>query len=240
MGVLLLAQIQQENISKVPDFINRLSIQDKLFILGDFNARVGSDTQFWSNVGSHGIGKVNSNGVLLLSLCSEFDLLLTNTVFQLPNCKKASWKHPRSNHYHLIDYVIVHRSDRQDVSLTRSYSIGKCWLDHKLICSTIKMKIKRPVRNQRSSPIKRIDVDKLKVKEAMQSFQKVTDEKLSSIICGNDIEASWSEFKTAVYDSAKESLGYVRRKNQDWFDENDPTILLLLSNIHQTHQSVDY
>ncbi|CAI9725443.1 Hypothetical predicted protein [Octopus vulgaris] len=98
------------------------------------------------------------------------------------------------------------------------------------------MKIKRPVRYQRSSPIKRIDVDKLKVKETMQSFQTATDEKLSSIICGNDIEASWSELKTAVYDSAKESLVYVRRKNQDWFDENDPTILPLLSNMHQTHQ----
>ncbi|CAI9734908.1 Hypothetical predicted protein [Octopus vulgaris] len=55
------------------------------------------------------------------------------------------------------------------------------------------MKIKRPVRNQRSSLIMRIDVDKLKVKEILQAFQTVTDEKLSSIICGNDIEASCLE-----------------------------------------------
>ena len=46
-------------------------------------------------------------------------LLITNTAFRLPTRNKSSWKHPRSKHWHLIDYVIVRRRDRQDVKVTR-------------------------------------------------------------------------------------------------------------------------
>ena len=51
---------------------------EKLIILGDFNARVGVDHQSWENVlGKNGIGRCNSNGLLLLQLCAEQELLVT-------------------------------------------------------------------------------------------------------------------------------------------------------------------
>ena len=45
---------------------------DKLVVLGDFNARVVKEHSSWEGVlGRHGVGKVNDNGLLLLSKCGK-------------------------------------------------------------------------------------------------------------------------------------------------------------------------
>ena len=85
-------------VELVFDFIHT----DKFILLDDFNARVGTDNQTWEGViGSEGIGKCNSNGLLLLRKCAEHDMLIKKSVFRLPNRNKTSWINPRSKHWHL-------------------------------------------------------------------------------------------------------------------------------------------
>ena len=115
-------------ISSVPQ-------SEKLIILGDFNARVVTDHQAWQNViGKHGIGKCNSNGLLLLRLCASHNLAITNTMFCLPTRNQTAWMHPRSRHWHLIDYVITRAKDRWDVRVTKAMCGADCWTDNRLIC----------------------------------------------------------------------------------------------------------
>nr|VZI25879.1 unnamed protein product [Spirometra erinaceieuropaei] len=73
-----------------------VSKADKLIVLGDFNARVGTDHTAWRGVlGPHGLLGSNDNGLLLLRTCAEHRLILTNTFFCLPEREKATWRHPR-------------------------------------------------------------------------------------------------------------------------------------------------
>ncbi|VDM04467.1 unnamed protein product, partial [Schistocephalus solidus] len=64
---------------------------DELIVLGDLNARVGTDHAVWQGVlGPHGLGGCNDNGLLLLQTCAEHSLLLSNTFFRLQTREKAT------------------------------------------------------------------------------------------------------------------------------------------------------
>ncbi|VDL93465.1 unnamed protein product [Schistocephalus solidus] len=109
--------------------------EDKLIVLGDFNARVGTDHAAWQGVlGPHCLGSCNDKG-LLLRTCAEHRLMLTNTFFRLPTLEKVTWMHPRSRHWQLLDYVLVRRRDRHDVLVTKAIHNADGWTDHRLVIS---------------------------------------------------------------------------------------------------------
>ena len=85
------AEFKEQFYSELRAAIVATPKSDKLTILGDFNARVGADFSAWEGVlGRHGVGKCNSNGQLLLELCMTHNLLVTNTIFQLPHRNRMS------------------------------------------------------------------------------------------------------------------------------------------------------
>ena len=108
--------------------------KDKLLLLGDFSAQVGSNKRAWPGVlGSHGHGKENSNGLLLLSLCEEENLVITNMVFKHKGVHKVTWMHPRSKHWHMLDYIITRHQDLSEILDTRAMRGADCWTDHVLL-----------------------------------------------------------------------------------------------------------
>ena len=91
--------------------IARIPQAEPILLIGDFNARVGSDHQSRpSCIGHHGTGKMNENRQRLLELCSYHGLCITNTFFQFMPKHRVSWKHPRSHRWHQLNLVITRRS----------------------------------------------------------------------------------------------------------------------------------
>ena len=101
---------------------------------------------------------------------AEHDLLITNTVFRLSNRNKTSWMHPRSKHWHLIDYVIVRSTDRQDVRVKKTMCGANCWTDHRLVVSKLNLRNQPARRPQGKKAPKRLDVSKLIQDSFQQAF----------------------------------------------------------------------
>ena len=229
--------IKEKFYEDLDNLLKTVPSQDKLFVLGDFNARVGTDYQTWEGIiGRNGVGKCNSNGLLLLQTCSEHSLLITNTVFRLPHRNRTSWMHPRSKHWHLIDYVITRRRDRQDVLITKSMCGADCYTDHKLIVSKLSLRILPKRRPQGQKVAKKVNIAKLKSGPSKDKFVEELNKGLKDINSSpTDPEENWKNLKNVLQTTAIETLGPVKKKHHDWFDENDPEIQSLLDNKHKLH-----
>nr|XP_014353239.1 PREDICTED: LOW QUALITY PROTEIN: uncharacterized protein LOC106706591 [Latimeria chalumnae] len=217
--------------------ISQVSKNDKLIILGGFNACVRSDHQTWRGIiGKHSIGNYNSNGLLLLRKCAEHSLIITNTIFQLPNKNKTSWMHPRSKHWHLTDYILVRKKDINDVKITKAMRGAECWTDHCLIRTKLNIHIKLSRRPQCKKAPKKLSVSKLKSVCSGQELCTAIQNYLITVnTASGDIEADWNCFRDAVHNAALKVLGPTVHKHQDWFDENDDDIKRLLDEKHRLH-----
>ena len=146
--------------------------------------------------------------------------------------------HPRSKHWHLIDYVIVRKRDRQDVLVTKAMCGAECWTDHRLIVSKVKLQIQPKRRPQGTSAPKRLNVAKLKSEETTQVLRSTLEERLEPILLeDHDVETAWRSIQEVVYNVSKECLGVPSRKHQDWFDENREDIIELLEEKRSAHKA---
>ena len=120
---------------------------DKLVILGDFNGRVGNDSTTQEGViGKFGKGKRNSNGDLLLNFCSEHDLSITNAFFYQPDKNYYAWMHPRSKHFHVLDYIVTRRVDIREVLSTKAVRGAECSTDHYMVRTKLRLRLQTKAR----------------------------------------------------------------------------------------------
>ena len=99
---------------------------DKLLLLGDFNAREGTDHLAWSGViGRHCCRNMNDNSHRLLSLCSRNKLFIRNIGLTPKPIHKGTWIHTKSKHAHMLDYVFTRQQGLQDVQFTRTKRGGR-------------------------------------------------------------------------------------------------------------------
>ncbi len=224
--------------SQLDSVLSSIPSCNKVILLGDFNARVGRDHEVWPNtIGKEGVGNCNSNGLLLLTTCREHNLIITNTLFRQKDKFKTSWQHPRSRHWHLIDYIIVRCNDRKDVLLTRSMtSADDCWTDHRLIRSKIAISIAPRRRLQKKNPRRKFNTTYLQDPLLQVEFVTKLEEALPEEYQDN-IEEHWDSLKNTILDTCASTMGFTKKKHQDWFDENDSQIKDLIDQKRKSFQA---
>lgn len=159
-----------------------VSANDKVFLLGDVNARVGKKADLCDCVpGRHGVENINDYRVLLLSKCAEYELVIMNATGRMKDEFKTSWMHPKSKHWHLIDYVVTRQRDRADVLITIVMRCSTaCWTEHRLIPVEPAIQIAPQHRKQHATK-SRLDVGKLTDTDVSHQLQQNLEEKLADV-----------------------------------------------------------
>ena len=70
--------------------------EDVLFIIGDWNAKVGQETP--GVTGKFGLGVQNEAGQRLIEFCQENTLVIANTLFQQQKRRLYTWTSPDGQH----------------------------------------------------------------------------------------------------------------------------------------------
>ena len=81
---------------------------------------------------------------------------------------------------------------------------------------------------RQASSAKKLEVKKLSEHRVQDALKDALASNLpANLQADDDLEAAWSTFRYAVYNTAKSVLGHPRKKHQDWFNENNQEILSL-------------
>jgi hypothetical protein len=213
------AEEKDEFYQALDEAISRWPSTEGLYLLGDFNARVGADHKAWPTcLGSFGRGKINENGQRLLELLCHHGLCVTNTFFKCKEIHQVSWRHPRSRHWHQLDLVITRRADIGCVLLTRSYHSADCDTDHALVASKVRTTPKR-LHHSKKKGRPRINACCASNPEKTQQFISRLEHALSEGVSADDtIDSKWPRLRDAVYNAAITAYGKKERKNADWYE----------------------
>ena len=105
------------------DLLELTPPKDGLFIIGDWNAKVGSQ-ETPGVTGRFGLGIRNEAGQRLIVFCQENTLVIANTLFQQHKRSLYTWTSPDGQHRSQIDYILCSQRWRSSISLVQfSHSV---------------------------------------------------------------------------------------------------------------------
>ena len=96
------------------DLLELTPKKDVLFIIGDWNAKVGSQ-ETPGVTGKFGLGMRNEAEQRLIEFCKENALVIANTLFQHHKRRFYTWTSPDGQHRNQIDYILCSQRWRNSI-----------------------------------------------------------------------------------------------------------------------------
>ena len=132
------AEMEEKNsfYDQLQDEINATPKHDLIMVIGDLNAKVGSDNLAWKmTMGKHGVGNKNENGVRLLEFCTTNDLIIGGTLFEHQEKHKTTWHAKNKNkkcYSNQIDHIMISGRWRRSLADVRAFRGATIGSDHYL------------------------------------------------------------------------------------------------------------
>ena len=171
------AEVKDQFYEKLDSCIKTIPVNEHLYLLGDFNARVGSDHDSWpSTLGHFGVGKMIENDQRLLELCSYYSLCIITKYCSLN--------------------TVLH---------TRSFHSADCDTDHSLVASKVHLQ-PEPYHRSKQKGHPRINTARTQIPSLYRDFATSIENALQGCHIG-DAEKMWHHMHEAISNSALNIFG---------------------------------
>ena len=123
------------------DLLELTSKKDVLFIIGDWNAKVGSQ-ETPRVTGKFGLGMRNEAGQRLIEFCQENALVIANTLSQQHKTRLYTWTSPDGQHRNQTHYILCSQRWRSSRQSTKTKPGADCGSDHELLITKFRLRRK--------------------------------------------------------------------------------------------------
>ena len=124
------------------DLLELTPKKDALFIVGDWNAKVGSQ-ETPEVKGKFGLGVRNEAGQRLIEFCQENALVIANTLFQQQKRRLYTWTSPDGQHRNQIDYILCSQRWKSSIQSAKIRLRADCGSDYQLLITKFRLKLKK-------------------------------------------------------------------------------------------------
>ncbi|VDP43005.1 unnamed protein product [Schistosoma margrebowiei] len=140
--------------NRLQSIIERCQTKDLTILMGDFNAKVGTDnTEYEDIMKRHGLGERNKNGESFANPCAFNKLVISGTIFPHKRIHKTTWTSPDHTTQNQIDHICIKKTFRRTMEDVRTKRGADIASDHHLLVA--KMKSSKSRKRQGTSWIQR-------------------------------------------------------------------------------------
>ena len=125
------------SLSILQDLLELTPKKDVLFIIEDWNAKVGSQ-ETPGAIDKFGFGEQNEAGQRLIEFCQENTLVVANILFQQHKRGLYTWILPNQ-----IDYILCSQRWRSSIPPAKRRLGADCGSDHELLIAKFRLKLKK-------------------------------------------------------------------------------------------------
>ena len=232
-------QVKDEFYARLQDVLDSRNKHDMLIVTGDMNAKVGQENKNYDRVmGKQGLGQRNDNGERLCELCDMNELVITGTLFPHKDIHKATWISPDGKTRNQIDHTLVNKRFRNSVNDTRVHRSADIGSDHHLVCTTMKLRLKKQQKENKSSRVK-YETAKLKDETILKTFSISLQNRFQALekeaegSGDEEVECDAQIMEKAYKEVAEAVLGRPRKKRKPWISEESWNIVEQRERLHK-------
>lgn len=210
---------------KLEDTLNKIPPNEKTFVMGDFNARIGN-TAVPGVMQRFNEDVINGNGEMLLTTCAQYELRINNTFFNHKPQYKYTFENTREQKS-MIDFVITNRNIHPTEILdVRVLTSANATTEHGLVLC----KYRNKITPQRKKPVEyatKFNIESFNNESTVQLYEERLKGKveINPIKELDNVNQAWEKIKSNLLSSATEALGTRkiningRKNDKPWFTE---------------------